>query len=72
MIRTRVLKHFPGARKSERGESKGDVVRGATARQAMEKSRYARVIERKVVRRGDSIDTSSLRGSEIIFKSQKK
>ena len=55
MIRTQVLKHLPGARKSERDGSKGNFRGGATARGAMEKSRYVRVIEREEVRRDDSV-----------------
>ena len=56
MIKTQVLKHFPGARWSGRGESKGDVGGGATARGAMERSRYVRVIVGEEVRTNDSIE----------------
>ena len=45
MVRTKVLKHLPGARKSKSRGSKGDVRRGATARGAMEKGGCVRVIE---------------------------
>ena len=40
MIKTKVLKHLPGAGKGERGWSKGNVRGGATAKGAIEKSRY--------------------------------
>ena len=56
MIKIQVLKHFPGARQAERGERKGDIREVATARRAMEKSRYVRVIEAKEVRRDDPIE----------------
>ena len=42
--------------RSKRGGSKGDIRGGATARGAMEKCRYARVIEGKEVRREDPIE----------------
>ena len=51
MIRTQVLKHLPVAGEGERGGSRGNVRGGATARGAMEKSRYVRVIEGEEVRR---------------------
>ena len=56
MIRTQVLKHLPGARKGKRGGSKGDVRIGATARGAMEKGGYVRVIEGEEVRKDDSVE----------------
>ena len=40
----------------KKGGSKGDVIRRATARGGMEKSRYVRVIEEKKVRGDDSIE----------------
>ena len=49
MVRTQVLKHLPGARKSKSRRSKGDVRRGATAREAMEKGGCVRVIEEEEV-----------------------
>ena len=55
MIRTQVLKHLPAATKGERGGSKGNIRGGATARGAMEKSRYVRVIEGEEVRGDDPI-----------------
>ena len=55
MIRTQVLKHLPGAREGERGGSKEDVKGEATARRAMEKSKYVRAIE-KEVREDDPIE----------------
>ena len=55
MIRTQVLKHLQVAREGERGESKGDVRKGTTARRSMEKSKYVRVIEGEEVRRDHPI-----------------
>ena len=55
MVRTQVLKHLPGARKSKRGSKRG--VRGrATARGAMEKGGCVRVIEGEEVRRDDPVE----------------
>ena len=56
MVRTKVLKHLPEARKDKRGGSKGDVRRGATAREAMEKGGCDRVIEGEEVRGDDPIE----------------
>ena len=56
MIRTQVLKHLPGAKKGERGGSKGDVAGEATAREAKEMSRYVRVIEGEEIRRDDPVE----------------
>ena len=56
MVRTKVLKHLPGAGKSKRRGSKGDIRRGATARGAMEKGRCVRVIEGEEVRRNDAVE----------------
>ena len=56
MVRTQVLNHLPGARKSKRGRSKGDVRRGATARGAMEKGGCVKVIEGEEVRRNDPVE----------------
>ena len=56
VIRTQVLKHLSGAKEGERGGSKKDVKRGATAREAMEESEYVKVIEGKKVRRDDPIE----------------
>ena len=55
MVRTQVLLHLPGAGKSKRRGSNGDVRGGATARGAMEKSRCVRVIEGEEVRRNDPV-----------------
>ena len=56
MVRAKVLKHLPKARKGKRGGSKKNVRGGATARGAMEKSRYVRVIEEEEeVRRDDPV-----------------
>ena len=51
MIRTHVLKHLPGARGSTE-----DVRREATARGAMEKGRFVRIIEGEEVRGDDSVE----------------
>ena len=56
MVRTQVLKHLPGTGKGKGGGSKGDVRRGATAREAMEKGRCVRVIEGEEVRRDDPVE----------------
>ena len=48
MITTQVLQHLPGARKGERGGSKGNF-RGAETTGG--KSRYVRVIEGEEIRR---------------------
>ena len=55
----------------ERGSSKGDVRRGSTARRAMEKSRYVRVIEGKEVRGDDPIEYFLSTGLELVFESQR-
>ena len=55
MVTTQVLKHLPGARKSKRRRSKGDVRRGATARGAMEKGACVKVIEGEEVRGDDPV-----------------
>ena len=56
MVRTQILKHLPGARKGKRRRSKGDVRGGATARVAMEKGGYVRVIEGEEIRRDDLVE----------------
>ena len=56
MVRTQVLKHLPGARKSKSRRSKGDVRRGATARGAMEKGGCVRIIEGEEVRGDDPVE----------------
>ena len=71
MVRTQVLKHFPGATKRKSGGSKGDVRRGATARGAMEKGGCVRVIEGEVVRRDDPIEYFLSTESEVPFESQR-
>ena len=55
MVRTKVLKHLPGARKGKRGGSKGNFREGATARVAMEKGVCVRVIEGQEVRRDNPV-----------------
>ena len=62
MVRTQVLKHLPGTRKRERGGSKGDVRRGATARGAMEKGGCVKVIEGEEVRGDDPVEYFPLAG----------
>ena len=61
-----------GARKGERGGSKGYVRGGAPARETMEKSRYIRVIEGKESEEMTQPNTSSPRWSEVPFESQKE
>ena len=61
MIQTQLLKHLPGARKGERGESKVEVSRRATARGAIDKSKYVKVIEGKEIKGDDP------RGSEVLL-----
>ena len=56
MIRNQVLKHLPGAGEGERGENKGYLWGRATSREAMEKSRYVKVVEREEVRRDDQVE----------------
>ena len=55
MIKTHFLQYLPVAGKGERERSKGNVRGGVTAKGAMEKSRYVRVIEGKKVRGDDPI-----------------
>ena len=64
MIKTQVLKYLPGTKESDRGESKGDV-RG----EAMEKSRYVRVIEWNEIEEMTQILPT---GSAIPFESQRR
>ena len=64
---TQILKHLPGTREGERGGSNENVRGGATAREAMEKSRYVRLIERKEVRKDDPIKYFLPTGSEVPF-----
>ena len=67
MIRAQILKHLPGARQGEIAGSKGDVRGGATARGAMEKSRYVRIIEGEGVRKDDPIKYFLPTGIESTF-----
>ena len=67
MIRTQVLKHLPGSRESEREKSKGDVRGEVTAREAMKKSMYVRVIEGEEVRGDDPIECFLPTGVGNIF-----
>ena len=55
MVRTQVLKHLPGARKSKSRGSKGDVRERATARGAMEKGGCVRVIKGEEGRGDDPV-----------------
>ena len=55
MVRTQVLKHLPEAGKGQRGGSKENARGGVTARGAMEKVKYVRVIEGEEVRGDDLI-----------------
>ena len=56
MVRTKVLKHLPGARKGKRGGSKGNDRRGATASGAIEKGGCVRIIEGEEVRGDDPVE----------------
>ena len=56
MIGAKVLKHLPETGKGERGGTKGYVLGGETARGAMKKGKYARVIEEEEVRRDDPVE----------------
>ena len=67
MITTLVLKHFLGEREAAREGSKKDVRREATARGAIEKSKYVRVIEGKEVKRDDPIEYFLLTGVKSSF-----
>ena len=71
MVRTKVLKNLPGARKSKSRRSKGDVRRGTTARGAMEKSGCVRVFEERRSEEMTQSNTSSPQGSEVPLKSQR-
>ena len=62
MVRTQVLKYLPGARKGERGGSKGNVRGVATARGAMEKGGCVRIIKWEKVRRDDPVEYFLLAG----------
>ena len=55
MVRSQVLKHLPGARKGKRRGSKGDVRRGANAREVMEKGGCVMIIEGEEVRGDDPV-----------------
>ena len=55
MVRTKVLKHLPGAGKGKRRGSKGDVRGRTTARGAIEKGECVRVIDGEEVRRNDPV-----------------
>ena len=50
------MRKIPNDFKKKRGGSEGDIRGAATAREAMEKSRYIRVIEREKVRRDDTLE----------------
>ena len=67
MIRTQVLKHPPGARKGEIGASKRNVREGATAREAMEKGRYVRIIEGRRSKEMTPSNTSSSWGRKYLL-----
>ena len=71
MVRTQVLKHLPGARKSKSRKIKGDVRRGTTASGAMEKGGCIRVIEGRRSEEMTQSNTSSPRGSEVSLESQR-
>ena len=70
MVRTKVLKLLPRARKGKRRGSKGDVRRRATARGAMEKGGSVRVIEEEEVRGDDPVEYFLPTGVEVTLESQ--
>ena len=57
--------------RSKKGGSKGKIREGATARGAMEESRYFRLIEERRSEKMTQSNTSSPRGSEVPFESQR-
>ena len=65
MVRTQVLKHLPGARKGERGGSKGNVRGVATARGAMEKGGCVGSLSGRRSEEMTQSNTSSLQRSEV-------
>ena len=71
MVRTQVQKPLPGPRKSKRGESKGDVRRGATAGGVMYKGECVRVVTGRRSEEMTQSNTFSRRGSEVPLESQK-
>ena len=71
MVKTQVLKYFPGTKKGKRGESKGDVRRGATVRGAMEKVGVSGSLKGRRSEEMTESNTSSPRGSEIPLESQR-
>ena len=56
MVRTQVLKYLPGVRIGKKGGSKGNDREGATARGAMEKGGYVRVIKGKEIGGDDPVE----------------
>ena len=70
MVKIQILKYLPGAKKSKRGGSKGDVSGGATARGAMEKGGCVRITEGQEVRGDDPIKYFSAWGSEVTLEPQ--
>ena len=71
MVRSKVLKHLPEARKGKRREGKEDVRGEVTAKGAMEKGGCVRVIEGRRSEEMTQSNTSSPWGSEVTLESQK-
>ena len=71
MITDQVLKNLSVLIKGKREGRKGDVRRKAASREAMEKRRYVRIIERKGVKGDNPIEYFLAGGSEVPFESQK-
>ena len=72
MVRTHVLKHLPGAGKSKRRGSKGDVRREATARGAMEKSGVSRSLRGRGSEETTQSNTSSPLESDVPLEPQRE
>ena len=69
MIRNQVLKHLSVTREGKRGGSKGDVSGGATAEERWEKVGMSELLmgSEEMIQ----LNTSSPRGSEIPFETQR-
>ena len=71
MVKIEILKYLPGAKKSKRRGSKGNVSGEATARRAIEKGGCVRLIEGQEVRGDDPIKYFSAWGSEVTLEPQR-
>ena len=67
MVRIQDLKHLPGTRKNKRGGSKENVRRETTARGAMQKTRYVRVIRKRRSEEMTQSNTFSHRGRKYLL-----